>query len=231
MSEPILAAIWDLDGTLLNTESIYLQVENQTIEKYGGKGDVSTVAHKLLGTPGLDCARVIVDHFCLNTSPEQYLSTRDEVLVDKFTSTQFCEGALELVKLFASYGVRQSIATSSGSFLTQLKLSAHKSIVDAYIDHVICREDVTYGKPFPDIFLLAAKKMGMTPKNCVVLEDAPNGVVAAKRAGMRCVGIRNSLLTSEHYRDADWIVDSLQKWQVEELLKDINRMGHLKLFE
>ncbi|GJQ10679.1 hypothetical protein GpartN1_g2470.t1 [Galdieria partita] len=219
MSEPILAALWDLDGTLLDTEAIYLQVENETIRKYGGKGDVSTVAHKLLGTPGLDCAKFIVGHFCLDTSPEQYLATRDGVLVDKFTSTYFCEGALELVKLFASYGIRQSIATSSGKFLTQQKLSAHKSIVDTYIDYVICREDVTYGKPFPDIFLLAAKKMGVIPRNCVVLEDAPNGIIAAKRAGMRCVGVRNGLLTPEHYRDADWIVDSLQKWEAEDLLK------------
>jgi len=217
MSGPILAAIWDLDGTLLDTECIYLQVENETIKKYGGNGDVSCLAHKLLGTPGLECAKVIVEHFCLNSTPEQYLATRDEVLVGKFKSTYFCEGALELLKLFHSYGIRQSIATSSGRYLTHQKLNAHKSILDIYVDYVICREDVTYGKPFPDMFLLAAKKMGISPSNCVVLEDAPNGILAAKRAGMRCVAIRNSLLTCDHYRDADWIVDSLRDWQVETL--------------
>eukprot|EP00871_Galdieria_phlegrea_P003640 jgi/Galph1/4277/GphlegSOOS_G2902.1 len=208
---------WDVVSRERDSESIYLQVENEIINKYG-KGDVRELAHQLLGTPGLECARIVVDTFQLNISPEEYLSERDEALLSRFENVSFCPdqrdtGALSWLKRLHEIGFLQTIATSSCRRLAEKKLTIHWSFLQPYLNSMVCREDVIYGKPCPDLFLLAAKKMNISVNHCIVLEDAPNGVIAAKRAGMKCVAIRNCYLSKAYYKEADWIVDTLEQWQ------------------
>ncbi len=76
-------------------------------------------------------------------------------------------------------------------------------------DAVISGEDVEHKKPAPDIFLLAARKMGVEPSRCIVVEDAPSGVRAAKAAGAKCLGITSSF-SREQLAGADWFADSLE---------------------
>jgi len=83
-------------------------------------------------------------------------------------------------------------------------------------------DDVTRRKPDPQLFLLAAERMGISPERCVVIEDAPNGVEAAKAARTKCIAVTNST-TSEKLSQADMICDSLEEINIE-VIK--NMIGH-----
>jgi beta-phosphoglucomutase len=80
--------------------------------------------------------------------------------------------------------------------------------LDGTFEAVVCGNDVTRSKPDPEIYLLAAQRLQLSPAACVAIEDAPAGVESAKRAGMRCIAVTNSV-TREQLRQADLIVASL----------------------
>ena len=78
--------------------------------------------------------------------------------------------------------------------------------IESFFDAVMSSEQVKAGKPAPDVFLVAAEKMQIDPENCVVVEDAPAGIEAARRAGMKSVGV----LTTHEELKADWVFRSLE---------------------
>jgi beta-phosphoglucomutase-like phosphatase (HAD superfamily) len=82
--------------------------------------------------------------------------------------------------------------------------------ISEIFDAIVTEEDVERGKPHPDAFLLAAKRCGVEPRRCVVIEDAPSGLEAAKAAGMRCIGVTGTR-TKEELSLADLVVDRLEK--------------------
>jgi beta-phosphoglucomutase-like phosphatase (HAD superfamily) len=82
--------------------------------------------------------------------------------------------------------------------------------------------DVKNKKPDPELFLLAAERMGIKPENCVVLEDAPNGVQAAKAAGAKCIAVINST-TADNLKEADFICDSLEQINLDMIVKLIEK--------
>jgi beta-phosphoglucomutase-like phosphatase (HAD superfamily) len=94
--------------------------------------------------------------------------------------------------------------------LEEIRLGSEK------FDAVICGEDVERKKPAPDIFLLAAKRIGVEPRRCIVVEDAVSGVKAARAAGTKCLGITSSF-SEEELAGADWFAPSLEV-QLERLL-------------
>ena len=124
-------------------------------------------------------------------------------------------GAVELVRGLAELGVRLAVGSSGPRANIDLILTA----MDAHrhLSVIVSGEDVSRGKPHPDVFLLAAERLEIVPERCVVIEDAPFGVEAAKRAGMRCVAV-----LTYHPRDvlaeADLVVDTLADVTAEDVV-------------
>jgi beta-phosphoglucomutase len=108
-------------------------------------------------------------------------------LIKEFTAQNLSEGALELLKALKDQKVKIALASVSKNAPFLLKAME----IEAYFDAVADPSQVKMGKPAPDIFLLAAQKLGVDPKNCVGIEDAFAGVEAIKSAGMKPVGIGN----------------------------------------
>ncbi len=110
-------------------------------------------------------------------------------------------GVHEFIAKARSRGIRMAVASAADAVKVRINLT-EMGISPETFDAVVTGSDVTHKKPDPEIFLAAAKKMAMDPADCLVIEDAVNGIKAARAAGMRCMGI-NTSFTPEELR-ADW---------------------------
>ena len=187
----IKAAIFDLDGTLIDTQNIYDEANQIIINKYGnGKLYDSDLKLKIHGTSPAFGNRFIIEHFQINLTFDEFMEKKNEHLKDNLMMCKSMEGAEELTKNFKhKYGFKMAIATSSYKIMTESKLAIHKKWIDSDFDTLITGDDkrIKSGKPSPDIFILAASSLGMRPEECIIFEDAVTGVQAGLNSGAKIV--------------------------------------------
>jgi pseudouridine 5'-phosphatase len=202
--------IFDLDGTLLDTERLYTLAAQAVIGRFGKVYDWS-VKRLVIGGDPWDGARRVVAHLALPISAEQYLDEREARLRELCRSVSPMSGAAALVTQLTALGVPLGIGTSSQREITELKLSA--TSLAAHFTCVVCSDDpgITHGKPAPDIFLAVAAGLGAQPAGCIVLEDTPNGVQAALTAGMDVIAVIDEHMRGEDYHGALHVLSSLEQ--------------------
>ena len=204
-----------MDGLLLDTEGIYTEVTQQIVGEYGKVFDWS-VKEKIIGRRSIQAAEIIVESLDLPISPQDYLDSRKDVLLEKFKDTEALPGAKEMTTHFFKLGIPQALATSSSSPMFEAKFEKHKKWFSQFTQ--IVRGDdpeLKEGKPAPDIFLLAAKRLGVDPAECLVFEDAPTGTEAALAAGMSVVVVPDPNMDHCHYKNASQIISSLKDFDPE----------------
>ena len=201
------SVIFDMDGTLIDTQKIYIEAwelagRNQGIEGLGGlikyvcglKHEDSLAYAKNL-YPKLDTDRFFADYF-----PYAQANKRVELL----------PGVTELLDFLYARGVKMAIASSSP--LHEIKENVEKLGLAKYFCAFVSGYDVKNGKPAPDVFLAAAEKLDTPPDNCYVFEDSPNGVRAAYNAGMKCFGVPDvALFTDEVCALAYKVINSIDQ--------------------
>ncbi len=187
MNEPRLAAVlWDMDGTLVDTEPYWMAAETPLVESFGG-----TWSHEqALGLVGLgleDSARIlqgtgvrmstdaIIDH--LTAEVMRQLSV---------TGVPFRPGARELLASLRAAGVKTGLVTMSMRRMAQTVVDLID--FDAF-DVVVAGDDVTRPKPFPDPYLQACDTLGVSPDDVVAIEDSPNGLRSAVASGAAVIGV------------------------------------------
>ncbi len=203
----IKAVLYDMDGLLLDTEGIYTAVTQAIVHRYGLTFDWSHKRH-MIGRPALDSARYLVTALSLPLTPEAYLTEREALLVAQFPHAEAFPGALRLVSHLRDVGIKQAVATSSSARLFAVKTQRHGALFGLF-DAIVTGDEVAVGKPAPDIFLEAARRLGVEPAACLVMEDAPAGVQAAKAAGMAVVAVPDPAMDRQPYGAADWVLDCL----------------------
>jgi len=201
--------IYDMDGLLLDTERFYTEVTQQIVGRFGKVFDWSVKSH-MVGRPAIESARYLVQALELPISAEDYLREREGMLEALMPTAEPMPGAVELTRTLAARGVPQAVATSTGRRLFDLKTERHRDWFACFAAVVLGDDPrIARGKPAPDIFLLAASELGVAPADCVVLEDAPSGVAAARAAGMQVVAVPYPGMDVAKLADADLVVESL----------------------
>jgi beta-phosphoglucomutase-like phosphatase (HAD superfamily) len=183
------AVVWDLDGTLLDTEILSTQALNQCLEPFNAHCDW-ILKKKLLGRRAPDWCTVVINERKLhgkitpNEMHQQWEHNLNELcpLVDK------CKGAMSIVNYFTTMNVSQSIATSSTRPAVVLKRKKHEDLF-SQMTHVTTGDQVKNGKPAPDMYLHAAQLLGLGASKCIAFEDSLAGVKSAVSAGMCCFAI------------------------------------------
>jgi pseudouridine-5'-monophosphatase len=206
-----VAVIYDLDGVLLDTEPFYTQVTQEIVGRFGKTFDWS-VKSRMIGRPSLDSARFLVSALDLPIAPEDYLRERQGRLEQLFRRSPPTRGAERFTESLAALGVPQGVATSSERRLFELKTANHASWFASFAT-IVTGDDprVREGKPAPDIFLRAAEDLGVRARDCLVFEDAPAGVEAARRADMQVIALPDPAMDRARYVDATLIAASFEE--------------------
>ena len=202
------AIIFDMDGVIINSEPLHVKIERELLEELGGT--ITDKEHSnFIGT---------TDYHMWSTFKEQFnieLSV-DEII--KIKRDRFNENIhrVELVPEFWDffievYNTGYPLALASSNNRVTVDLIVEKFNLNKYLKVIMSGDDVNKGKPHPEIFLKTAEKLGVSPFNCIVIEDAKNGVLAAKAAGMKCIGFNNPVFEKQDLSKADLVVNSFQE--------------------
>jgi pseudouridine-5'-monophosphatase len=180
--------LFDLDGTLLDSEALYTDATEIVCRRYD-KSFTLELKRQIMGGDALEGARTVIDALSLPLSPEAYLKARELELNRLIPSVRCMPFAQELIARLRGDNVPYCIATSGHRAVTEQKLLQHEFLHAT--ETIVCGDDarMTRGKPAPDIFLLAARELNVEPARCVVIEDTINGVRAGVAAGMRTIAV------------------------------------------
>lgn len=202
----IEAVLWDLDGVLVDTARFHYEAWRELFDELGrsfGEEDFRR-------TFGLRNDLIFREELP-GTSPEEMerLSDRKEALFRQFAagSVTALPGALELARRARRERRRMALVTSTPRANIDFVLG-QIGLADAF-DTIVAAEDVLRGKPDPEGYLLAARRLGVPPERCLVIEDAPGGIEAGRRAGMRTLAVATTH-SREELNTADTIVESLE---------------------
>lgn len=198
LTPPLEAVIFDLDGVLLDTEPLYTEASSRVAAEYGKEFDWS-VKQAMMGRGHVDAARILTERLGLPISPEEYIQRADKILRELFEATKPMFGAPELVAALEGLQVPLAVATSTPESLYRLKTRPHPWF--SGFRTFVCGDDteVRESKPAPDIFLVAAKRLGVAAQRCVVVEDSPNGVLAALRSGAQVIALPDERLPDSSF--------------------------------
>lgn len=201
----VRAVLFDLDGVLLDTEKLYTQGIQQVVSAWGKVYDWS-IKRDMIGRSEREGAEILISRLELPISMEEYMARREPALLALFANAEHMPGAPELLRALTERAVPMAVATSSKASLFQLKTKPHGFF--SVFQTVVCGDDpeVKALKPAPDIFLTAARRIGQDPAGCLVIEDSPAGVRAAKSAGMQVIAIPDPGLGDAAVAEADLIV-------------------------
>ena len=178
----VSAVLLDMDGTLLDTEKVYFNSLVAALNASGYTDDAVALGHAMVGLPGPACEAMLLDRYG-ETFPLAEINRAFLVNRDKFMEAglPLKPGTLELLDGLAAADCPMAIVTSSSRSSAERNLSL--AGIRSRFDTILTLDDVTRGKPSPDLYLLAARRLGFAPQACIAVEDSNHGVAASHAAG------------------------------------------------
>ena len=204
----VRAVVFDLDGLLIDTEPVFREAATRLLAGHGIPPDPAFM-QAIMGVPGRDALPRFRDHFRLTVPLEEVERGYRHFFFEVLQSgpAPLMPGAAELLAALEACRIPKVIATSSGRDYVRVVFGPH-GLLDRFAFVLTC-EDVTHGKPHPEVYELAARRLGLPPADVLVLEDSPVGMRAAKAAGCRCVVVPHEHTPRADLVPADAVVESL----------------------
>lgn len=204
------AFFFDFDGTIIDTESPELEAWREVFETYGAVFPEG----EFLAMIGRGADQILVKpadlfHRAIGFWPDVDAIQRD--VVARVSRQGVRPGILELLKHLKSEGVPTAIVSSSHHAWIRDHLIV-LGLAESTFGHIVGREDGVRAKPFPDLYLAAADQLGLAAEDCIALEDSPNGIRAARDAGIYVVAYPNGCTKMLDLSEADEVVHDLVGW-------------------
>ncbi|MEU3851117.1 HAD family phosphatase [Streptomyces sp. NPDC029554] len=182
------SVIFDLDGTLVDSEPHYFEAGRQTLAAYGVPDFTWADHERYVGISTQETVADWKERYGLPATVDELLAAKNRRYLELARSASRAYPEMRaFVELLAAEGVPMAVASGSSPEAIAAVLSG--TGLDAHLHTVVSADEVAHGKPAPDVFLEAARRLGASPAECVVLEDAAPGAAAAHAAGMRCIAI------------------------------------------
>lgn len=189
---PLLATLWDMDGTLVDTEPYWIEAETALVKAHGGHWD-QTLASQLVGS-ALDAAAVIFQNAGVDLSVREIIDHLSQKVIEGIKRhIPWRPGAQELLAQLNQEGIRCVLVTMSEGPLAREVVAA---LDQPYFEFMVTGDQVANGKPHPEPYLTAVERLkvlnpDLRIENCVALEDSVPGVASALAAGVRTIAIPN----------------------------------------
>lgn len=181
------AVIFDCDGTLVDSMPAHFEAWCEALAMHGAGGIFKEdVFFAMGGRPTVDIVEELNDEYDLHLNHEAVALAKREAFMKRIHTVELIEEVAEFANHLRGK-VPMAIASGSTRLVVE-KILSHVGISD-WFDEVVTADEVPNGKPAPDMFLEAARLMGVDPRRCLALDDAPAGIIAAQRAGMQVITI------------------------------------------
>ncbi|MFY0405389.1 HAD family hydrolase [Solicola sp. PLA-1-18] len=192
------AVLWDLDGTIVDTEPIWIAAEFDLARRHGAEWSDDD-AMQLVGNDLLESGRYIKKRMDLDLEPEEIVADLIAAVLRHMESgdLQWRPGALELLAQLRSAGVLLGLVTMSWRSIVE-SLLPH--LPEDVFDVVMTGDEVSAGKPDPEPYLAAARALGVDPRDCVAVEDSPTGARSAQAAGCHVLAVPHHVPVGEEDR-------------------------------
>jgi len=185
----IEAVVFDLDGVLLDSEQVWDEVREQLTRERGGRWH-ENAQREMMGMSSLEWSRYMHDTLGLPEPPEEISAEVVRRLEERYRNQlPLLEGAREAVERLAA---RWPLGLASSATLPIIGLVLEVAGLDACFGATVSSEEVAHGKPAPDVYVEAARRLGVDPRRCVAIEDSTNGLRSAHAAGMAVVAVPNA---------------------------------------
>lgn len=209
----IKAIIFDVDGLLADTEPLHFLAWKETLKKYNIRFTKNIFMKELAGIGDVATAIYLAKKYGLGSAT--LVKAKRKIYFKLLKNVKPRKGAKGIAirfKKFFPVAVASSARSKDALFVLK------KIGMLRLFDSITTREDVKRVKPYPDIYLLAARKLGFEAKECVAIEDTEVGIMAANRAGMYCVAVPNEYTKIQDFSNADLVVKSLDQINIKKIL-------------
>lgn len=212
MLNNIKAVLFDLDGTLVESMSMWGDIDVDYLKKF----HIPVPEGLQKAIEGLSMYQTAVyfkENFAIEDSLENIMDEWNRMAYEKYTTEiPLKPGVRAFLDVLKSKNIPCGIATSNSRMLTEAILKSHQ--VENYFSVMVTGDEITNGKPNPEVYLEAAKKLDIAPEHCLVFEDIPFGIMAGKRAGMTVCAVEDDYSMNdmeEKIRLADFYIKSYEE--------------------
>ena len=202
-------AIFDMDGTLFDTEKFYAQAWLDVAEEFGEERNLE-VARAVSGTNLDSYTRQVIKNFYPNIDAEAYIARVLEIARQvPERGLELMAGVKEILAFFKASHVRMAVASSAPVYVIEQNLE--RSNLRGYFEALVGGDSVVNGKPAPDIFRLATKRLNLPPNDCYIFEDSFNGIRAAAASGGVAIMIPDTVQPTEEIKKLCAVFPSLNE--------------------
>jgi len=208
------AVIFDMDGVLVDGEPLHFRAVNELL---GEEGRAITLEEykPYMGTKS--GWQELIRDFGLTRPYEHYAARYPGILLERYRDEAVAlPGAVGFVQALRNAGVR--IAVASSSIAPWVEAALARIGLDGAFEITVTGSDVTLGKPDPAIYLVAAERLGVSPRDCLAIEDAPAGIRSAHAAGMTCWAVRTEYTRGLSLPDPDREFETLESVSIDDVI-------------
>jgi len=213
----IKAVIFDLDGVLIDSEPLHCRADTQLLRELGADPSANYF-DRFTGWTDAAMWEAIKTDYHLTKSIDQLMKMQVPIKLNLLKEGDFkaTPGIAELLEEIKTAHLPIAIASSSPKIFIEAVLE--KIGIKQYFKILISGEEIERSKPEPDIFLKAALLLNVDPSECLVVEDSKSGTIAAKKAGMKCIGYQNFNSGNQDLSNADLIVNNIKEIDIRKMM-------------
>ena len=204
----IAAIIFDMDGLMIDSESVYWAAGREVAKRFGKVVQDQTLG-RMMGRKPVESMRVFKEELGLGDSPENLLEMRDSMVLQTLRGA----GVPAMPGLYETLDAlrpRYKLAVATSAPRAYVDLIFEKLVLAGRFDVIQTSDDVVHGKPDPEIYLKAMNRLGVPPARCVVLEDSSNGALAGKRAGAYVIAVPSPYTKEQDFSFVDFVARDLR---------------------
>lgn len=208
------ALILDMDGVIIDSEPMHFKLERELLEELGGRISPRE-QEEFVGRTDRFIWSELKARFRLKEDLDRIIDMKKDRFLERIGEIGLVENFRDFLEMIGREDLKIAIASSNNRGAVE-RVIEFFDLAD-HIDFYISGEEVERGKPDPEIFLKAAEKLGVSPKDCLVIEDATSGIRAAKAAGMKSIGLDNPNSGRQDLAEADLVIAGFRDLSMEKI--------------